>query len=62
LAQMRSADWVRKCLLFGVDRTYYGRRETDAIDPLLTSPLWDPGQAHALKKALAFGEVSRIVA
>src|SRR5260370_14883830 len=30
LAQMRSADWVRKCLLFGVDRTYRGHHETDA--------------------------------
>jgi hypothetical protein len=33
LAQMRSADWVRKCLLFGVDRTYRGHHETDANDP-----------------------------
>ena len=30
LAQMRSADRVRKCLLFGVDRTYRGHHETDA--------------------------------
>ena len=34
---MRSADWVRKCLLLGVDRTYHGHHETDAIDPLQTS-------------------------
>jgi hypothetical protein len=33
LAQMRSADRVRKCLLIGVDRTYGGHHETDAIDP-----------------------------
>jgi hypothetical protein len=33
LAQMRSADRVRKCLLFGVDRTYRGHHETDAFDP-----------------------------
>ncbi len=32
-AQMRSADRARKCLLFGVDRTYRGYHETDAIDP-----------------------------
>ena len=32
-AQMRSADRVRKRLLFGVDRTYCGRHETDAFDP-----------------------------
>jgi hypothetical protein len=30
---MRSADRVRKCLLFGVDRTYRGHHETDAFDP-----------------------------
>jgi hypothetical protein len=33
LAQMRSAERVRKCLLFGVDRTYRGHHETDALDP-----------------------------
>jgi hypothetical protein len=33
LALMRSADWVRKCLLFGVDRTYDGHHQTDATDP-----------------------------
>jgi hypothetical protein len=33
LAQMRSADRVRNCLLIGVDRTYGGHHETDAIDP-----------------------------
>jgi hypothetical protein len=33
LAQMRSADWIRKCLLFGVDRTYRGHHEADAFDP-----------------------------
>jgi len=33
LAQMRSADRVRKRLLLGVDRTYCGRHETDAFDP-----------------------------
>src|SRR5882762_11969662 len=36
LAQMRSVDRVRKCLLFGVDRTYCGRHETDAFDPKQT--------------------------
>src|SRR6266851_10392596 len=36
LAQMRSVDRVRKCLLFGVDRTYCGRYETDANDPKRT--------------------------
>jgi hypothetical protein len=34
--QMRSADRVRKCLLFGVDRTYRGPHETDALDPQRT--------------------------
>src|SRR3984893_18929026 len=34
---MRSAERVRKCLLFGVDRTYRGHHETDASDPLQTS-------------------------
>jgi hypothetical protein len=29
-------DWVRKCLLFGVDRTYRGHHETDASDPKRT--------------------------
>jgi hypothetical protein len=33
LAQMRSADRLQKCLLFGVDRTYLGHHETDAFDP-----------------------------
>jgi hypothetical protein len=33
VAQMRSADRVRKCLLFGVDRTYRGHHETDAFEP-----------------------------
>jgi hypothetical protein len=33
MAQMRSADRVQKCLLFGVDRTYRGHLETDAFDP-----------------------------
>ena len=32
-AQMRSADRVRKRLLFRVDRTYRGHYETDAFDP-----------------------------
>jgi hypothetical protein len=36
MAQMRSAGWVRKCLLFGVDRTYRGHHETDAFDPKRT--------------------------
>jgi len=40
LAQMRSADRVRRCLLLGVDRTYRGHHETDAIDPKRTSSLW----------------------
>jgi len=42
LAQMRSADRVRKCLLFEVERTYRGHHETDAFDPSrkwLFSPL-----------------------
>jgi len=30
---MRNADRVRKCLLFGVDRTYRGHHEIDAFDP-----------------------------
>src|SRR5882762_1754760 len=33
MAQMRSADRVRKCLLLGVDRTYRGHHENDAFDP-----------------------------
>jgi hypothetical protein len=33
MAQMRSSDRVRKCLLFGVDRTYRGHHKTDATDP-----------------------------
>src|SRR5258708_24778667 len=33
MAQMRSADRVRKRLLFGIDRTYRGHHETDAFDP-----------------------------
>jgi len=33
---MRSAERVRKCLLFGVDRTYRGHHETDALDPKRT--------------------------
>jgi hypothetical protein len=33
LAQMRSADRVRRCLLIEVDRTYGEHHETDAIDP-----------------------------
>jgi hypothetical protein len=37
VAQMRSADRVRKCLLFGVDRTYDGHHQTDATDPKPTS-------------------------
>jgi hypothetical protein len=36
LAQMRSADRVRKYLLFGVDRTYRGYHEADAFDPKQT--------------------------
>src|SRR3981081_3171826 len=36
MAQMRSVDRVRKCLLFGVDGTYCGRHETDAFDPKRT--------------------------
>ena len=36
MAQMRSADQARKCLLFGVDRTYLGHHETDALDPKRT--------------------------
>jgi hypothetical protein len=33
IAQMRIADWVRKGLPLGVDRTYGGLHETDASDP-----------------------------
>src|ERR1700676_1857076 len=33
---MRSADRVRRCLLLGVDRTYRGHHETDAVDPKRT--------------------------
>src|SRR5882757_7606800 len=40
---MRSADRVRKCLLFGVDRTYLGHHETDALDPLRT---WTRSSSH----------------
>jgi len=36
LALLRSADRVRKCLLFGVDRTYRKHHETDAFDPKQT--------------------------
>jgi hypothetical protein len=39
MAQMRSADRVRKCLLFGLDRTYDGHHKTDAFDPKQTSHL-----------------------
>ena len=34
LAQMRSADRIQKCLLFGVDRTYRRHVLNDANDPL----------------------------
>jgi hypothetical protein len=37
MAQMRSADRIQKCLLFGVDRTYRRHHETDAFDPTQTS-------------------------
>jgi|HubBroStandDraft_6_1064221.scaffolds.fasta_scaffold53056_3 hypothetical protein len=37
MAQMRSADRIQKCLLFGVDRTYRRHYETDAFDPFRTS-------------------------
>ncbi|MEA2909993.1 MAG: hypothetical protein QOJ15_2074, partial [Bradyrhizobium sp.] len=33
LAQMRSADRIQKCLLFGVDRTYRRHVLNDANDP-----------------------------
>src|SRR5258705_941613 len=33
MAQMRSADRVRKCLLFGIDRTYRRHVLNDANDP-----------------------------
>jgi hypothetical protein len=36
LAQMRSADRARQCLMFEVDRTYRGHHETDAFDPKRT--------------------------
>ena len=36
-AQLRSADRGRKCLLFGVDRTYRGNHKSDAIDPKQTN-------------------------
>jgi len=48
LAQMRSADRVRKCLLFGVDRTYRGHHETDAVDPKPTSAQVDKGPSTNL--------------
>src|SRR5882757_9643395 len=37
MAQMRSADRVQKCLLFGVDRTYRRQVLNDANDP---QPTW----------------------
>src|SRR5216684_328770 len=36
MAQMRSADRVQKCLLFGVDRTYRRHVLNDANDPKQT--------------------------
>jgi hypothetical protein len=36
LAQMRSADRVRKRPMFGVERTYCGHHESDANDPKAT--------------------------
>ena len=39
LAQMRSADRPRQCLLFGADQTYRGHHEIDASDPKRT--WWD---------------------
>jgi hypothetical protein len=39
MAQMRSVEQVRKCLLLGVDRTDRGHHETDAFDPSETSGL-----------------------
>jgi hypothetical protein len=33
MAQTRSVDRIRKCLLFGVGRTYDGHHQTDATDP-----------------------------
>jgi hypothetical protein len=47
---MRSADLVRKCLLFGVDRTHRGHHETDAFDPQRT---W---QGHLLDQLVGAGE------
>ena len=37
VAQMRSADRVRRCLLLGEDRTYRGHHETDAFGTTRTS-------------------------
>ena len=37
MAQMRSADRIQKCLLFGVDRTYRRHVLNDALDPKRTS-------------------------
>ena len=39
LAQMRSADRPRQCLLFGADQTYRGHHETDVFDPKRTFAL-----------------------
>jgi hypothetical protein len=59
LAQMRSADRVRKCLLFGVDRTYRRQVLNDANDPMQTC-VWDgrlaarcSASSHEFYEALA---------
>jgi hypothetical protein len=50
MAQMRSADWVQKRLLFGVDPTYRGHRESDASDLELL-----PAFVRASGFAIAYG-------
>jgi hypothetical protein len=42
MAQLRSADRVRKCLLIRVDRTYRRHHETDASDPKRTCEVQFP--------------------
>jgi hypothetical protein len=39
-AQKRSPDRFRKCLLFGVDRTYRGHHESDVFDPKRSWAAW----------------------
>jgi hypothetical protein len=48
LAQIRSANRLRKCLLFGVDRTYDGHYESDANDPEQTCLLQGADAAQSM--------------